>query len=108
MVWVAGFIRFAHPSGCLSALRPPLPFGRLPFFVSSVPIHTIKKAPMNGTFLMVGVAGFEPTTTCPPDKCATRLRYTPMNRHYIQIFLKDKTFFTRRPSFCQNHPKTAE
>lgn len=26
---------------------------------------------------MVGVAGFEPTTTCPPDKCATRLRYTP-------------------------------
>src|SRR5690606_6841117 len=24
-----------------------------------------------------GVAGFEPTTTCPPDKCATRLRYTP-------------------------------
>src|SRR5690606_14186294 len=23
------------------------------------------------------VAGFEPTTTCPPDKCATRLRYTP-------------------------------
>lgn len=27
---------------------------------------------------MVGVAGFEPTTTCPPDKCATRLRYTPL------------------------------
>src|SRR5690606_9905597 len=27
--------------------------------------------------VMVGVAGFEPTTTCPPDKCATRLRYTP-------------------------------
>src|SRR5690606_14642585 len=26
---------------------------------------------------LVGVAGFEPTTTCPPDKCATRLRYTP-------------------------------
>ena len=26
---------------------------------------------------MVGVAGFEPTTLCPPDKCATRLRYTP-------------------------------
>src|SRR5690606_28529904 len=27
---------------------------------------------------LVGVAGFEPTTTCPPDKCATRLRYTPV------------------------------
>ena len=27
--------------------------------------------------LLVGVAGFEPTTLCPPDKCATRLRYTP-------------------------------
>lgn len=26
---------------------------------------------------MVGVAGFEPTTTSPPDWCATRLRYTP-------------------------------
>ena len=22
--------------------------------------------------LMVGVAGFEPTTPCPPDKCANR------------------------------------
>lgn len=29
---------------------------------------------------MVGVAGFEPTTLCPPDKCATRLRYTPTGR----------------------------
>ncbi len=26
---------------------------------------------------MVGAAGFEPTTLCPPDKCATRLRYAP-------------------------------
>ncbi len=26
---------------------------------------------------MVGVTGFEPATLCPPDKCATRLRYTP-------------------------------
>ena len=31
---------------------------------------------------MVGVAGFEPTTLCPPDKCATRLRYTP-TAHYL-------------------------
>lgn len=31
---------------------------------------------------MVGVAGFEPTTLCPPDKCATRLRYTPTARRH--------------------------
>ena len=28
--------------------------------------------------LMVGLAGFEPTTPCPPGKCATRLRYSPL------------------------------
>ena len=28
-------------------------------------------------FVMVGAAGFEPTTLCPPDRCATRLRYAP-------------------------------
>ena len=28
-------------------------------------------------FILVGVAGFEPATFCPPDKRATRLRYTP-------------------------------
>ena len=27
---------------------------------------------------MVGTAGFEPTTTCTPSKCATRLRYVPI------------------------------
>ena len=27
---------------------------------------------------MVGTAGFEPTTTCTPSKCATRLRYVPV------------------------------
>ena len=26
---------------------------------------------------MVGAAGFEPTTTSPPDWCATRLRHAP-------------------------------
>ncbi len=26
---------------------------------------------------VVGVAGFEPTTTCTQGRCATRLRYTP-------------------------------
>ncbi len=28
--------------------------------------------------LMVGLAGFEPTTSRPPDGRATRLRYSPM------------------------------
>src|SRR5690606_23197716 len=31
---------------------------------------------------LVGVDGFEPTTTSPPDWCATRLRYTPVGRLY--------------------------
>ena len=29
---------------------------------------------------LVGAAGFEPTTPCPPDKCATGLRYAPTFR----------------------------
>ncbi len=29
---------------------------------------------------LVGVAGFEPTTPTPPVWCATRLRYTPIQR----------------------------
>ncbi len=29
---------------------------------------------------MVGLAGFEPTTPCPPGKCATRLRYSPLQK----------------------------
>jgi len=32
---------------------------------------------MLGDKNLVGVAGFEPTTTTPPVWCATRLRYTP-------------------------------
>ena len=31
---------------------------------------------------MVGTAGFEPTTTCTPSKCATRLRYVPFPFSY--------------------------
>jgi hypothetical protein len=34
---------------------------------------------------LVGMAGFEPATTYPPDKCATKLRYIPTL--YKQIFL---------------------
>jgi hypothetical protein len=32
--------------------------------------------------LLVGTAGFEPTTTCTPSKCATRLRYVPAIRAF--------------------------
>ena len=39
---------------------------------------------------MVGMAGFEPTTTRPPDECATRLRYIPnnQNREYFTLTYK--------------------
>ena len=37
------------------------------------------------TFCLVGVAGFEPTTTTPPVWCATKLRYTP--KTCIELFL---------------------
>ena len=36
---------------------------------------------------MVGVAGFEPTTSPTPRVCATRLRYTPLFRHYTLFWL---------------------
>ncbi len=29
---------------------------------------------------VVGLAGFEPTTPCPPGRCATRLRYSPFSK----------------------------
>ena len=32
---------------------------------------------INKSNKMVGMAGFEPTTTSPPARCATRLRYIP-------------------------------
>ncbi len=33
--------------------------------------------------LLVGMIGFEPTTPCPPDKCATKLRYIPTCAVYL-------------------------
>ncbi len=39
---------------------------------------------------MVGVAGFEPTTSPTPRVCATRLRYTP---HKTLLFAANYTFF---------------
>ncbi len=34
---------------------------------------------------MVGTARFELATTCPPDKCATRLRYAPIKHETYSI-----------------------
>ena len=59
-------------------------------------IRTIERPPKWTVFLsLVGVAGFEPTTPCPPDKCATRLRYTP-NTPIIPNFQKNCKGFYKR------------
>lgn len=49
--------------------------------------------------LMVGAAGFEPTTPTPPAWCATRLRYAP-NGHTIAENLFDATFVFQSDIFC--------
>ena len=33
------------------------------------------------SLLMVGVTGFEPATLCSQSRCATKLRYTPMDTY---------------------------
>ncbi len=38
------------------------------------------------TGFSVGMAGFEPTTTRPPDVYATRLRYIPKEEHKSTLF----------------------
>jgi hypothetical protein len=50
---------------------------------------------------LVGMAGFEPTTTCPPDKCATKLRYIPTTGVILGkgIYLINKL----RPKTVENH-----
>ncbi len=40
----------------------------------------IKKDPAPGAGMLVGEAGFEPTTTRTPSVCATRLRYSPARK----------------------------
>ncbi len=35
--------------------------------------------------LMVGMRGFEPPTPCPPDRCATKLRYIPTCVAYVPL-----------------------
>ena len=37
---------------------------------------------------LVGTTGFEPATPCPPDKCATKLRYIPTRAVYLPFVEK--------------------
>src|SRR6266516_1176445 len=38
-----------------------------------------RKAPQNGAFLSIGVPGFEPGTSCPPDKRANQAAPHPVS-----------------------------
>gem|GEM_PF-7134950 len=38
-------------------------------------------------YFMVGVTGFEPATSCSQNKRATRLRYTPPQKHIFLSYL---------------------
>ena len=67
---------------------PTVGVGRLPFGFAAVRLIPAHNAKEKGPHIaaqasdlsptMVGTAGFEPTTLCPPGRCATRLRYAPM------------------------------
>ena len=48
---------------------------------------------------MVGMAGFEPTTTTPPVWCATRLRYIPKELVYPKCMLKKLVLIAWIPLF---------
>jgi hypothetical protein len=41
---------------------------------------------------LVGVTGFEPVTTAPPERCATRLRYTPINTEEYILISEDRNW----------------
>ena len=45
----------------------------------------------NSLIQLVGTTGFEPATPCPPDKCATKLRYAPK----LKYFYKPKVLCTQ-------------
>ncbi len=50
----------------------------------------------SNTELLVGVEGFEPPTTCTQNKCATRLRYTPIRCGvFYRALLKLSTYKIR-------------
>ena len=55
-------------------------------------------------FIMVGTARFELATTCPPDKCATRLRYAPAKQQR-EIITSQCECQQRFLMFCKIFPK---
>ena len=84
-----GIFYFGRSGGAVysHSLRSWAPFTSLRFvpnpflfhkkrFLTMTPQQN-KKCHNMAFFILVGVAGFEPATFCPPDKRATRLRYTP-------------------------------
>ena len=59
-----------------------------------------KKAFVFQRLLLVGMAGFEPATTRPPDVCATRLRYIPFAFFFLTAFFsKMQDLFLIGPHF---------
>ena len=69
------FLSLDEP-GCASLTRATLTYGHAVWLSDR---HE-KARTMAGLFVestLVGTAGFEPTTLCPPGRCATRLRYAP-------------------------------
>ena len=62
---------------------------------------SIKKERQPSCLFFVGVAGFEPTTSCSQSRRDTGLRYTPNGmRIYTKMFL-NKHFFLLRRFFFQ-------
>ncbi len=51
--------------------------------------------PYKSNLKLVGVAGFEPATTAPPERCATRLRYTPINDRWNIYYFVEMTTVIR-------------
>ena len=64
-----------------SSPRPRPGTNRNPLVPSIVPgeVMTLTRE-MISLVRVVGLTGFEPATPCPPDKCATKLRYSPLLR----------------------------
>ena len=57
---------------------------------------------------LVGAAGFEPTTTSPPDWCATRLRHAPTNRQSITWTIGTLRPCGTLPPRCALSPSNAQ
>lgn len=48
-----------------------------------------------GLSILVGTAGFEPATTSPPAKCATRLRYAPTYDKQMTLLIEEAVIVTK-------------